>query len=278
MNVDLDDDEVPLTAEDGVPSAAKAAPAPVRETAANKQRCHTSVLGIVALFLLLCVTASVYRPFRASWPDIVTATKIMSPVGPTHVDGEYTSRCSSPCLFFTATYVTPPQAAAWRFASNHSVCPSVPEAQKTLAMIACDRAGVRGVSVFYTCMNQPYRVVRPRHSGGKPAIYLNSHLLVESLESTTIEPLFLAYAALPGLLAMGVSEEESLRKVLGLFDAGALPSSHPLPWDGRDMIEAAAMQLLCFEPSAAGEGALAAGMGCNDKATTQSPRLRGSRW
>ncbi len=227
-----------------------------------KWRCHAASTFVLVFAVFLCVSAAVYRPFQPRFADVVVAAKVMAPVGPAHVHGQTSTRCSDPCDFFAGRYPTVPAAASLAFAYDPLRCPAVRSDQRQLAAVACQRLGASGVGVYYDCMPWAFLANNSTRARTPLSVTLNANIFAETLDESVFEPLYLAYAGLPCLVAAGRPVADALAATRRAAAANAMRSRVRLPvFTVPDVVEAAAVQLLCSDPTV-DERDIRRGLGC----------------
>lgn len=196
---------------------------------------------MLAIMVLIMATAVLYNPFASEWNEVTAVAKIMASVGKA-------DRCSQPCRFFTGKYPSPTDMVWLRFHESYA-CPEMTPAQ--LKMVDAAKVAVKAdaVPVHYTCISQLAFAIVGQNDSAKtgplqPGVHLNPSLFNGAFNDLRIDPLYLSYAALPALLATGIPPGEALAAVVSAADD--IHSSYRYPHvSQRDLVEAAAVQLLC---------------------------------
>ena len=128
--------------------------------------------------------------------------------------------------------------------------------------MACQRLGATGVGVYYDCMPWGYLENNNSRAHTPVSVTLNANIFAETLDESVFEPLYLAYAGLPCLVASGRPVADALAATRRAAAMNAMRSRVRLPvFPVADIVEAAAVQLLCLDPGV-DEGDIRRGLGC----------------
>jgi hypothetical protein len=222
---------------------------------------HAATTFILFISFILCVSAVAYRPFEPKWTDTMTVAKIMAPVK----SGYRILRCTDdPCTVFASQYTTVPTASFLQAKSTtSSECPRIPTVVQAIIAKTSSAVGITNVDVDISCSAmQPYVIdsMSNRTTGARGKVRVSSILLARVLDGTRIDPLYLAYVALPALLASGVDEAEALRIVRKASHSVKSRVTTPREILIQDVAEAAAVQVLCM--AGVSGPAITDGLGC----------------
>jgi hypothetical protein len=212
-----------------------------------KQKLHAAATFVLFISFILCISAVAYRPFEPKWTDTLTVAKVMAPVK----RGYGTLRCTDdPCSVFASQYTTIPTASYFQAKSTtFTECPRIPGVVSAMIAKTCSAVGVTNVDVDVTCSAmQPYAIdaMSNRTDGTRGKVRISSVLLARVLDGTKIDTLYLAYVALPALLASGVDEAEALRIVRKATKVVKSQVTTPREVLIADVAEAAAVQVMCM--------------------------------
>ena len=206
-------------------------------------RLHVMATFMLAFMVLLMATAVMYDPFHTEWNEVVTVAKVMAPVG----RGD---RCAAPCTFYTGNYPSPLQALALEPATP---CRPPSPKQSRMAAAAARALGHPTVHFEWSCN------LTGLYTGTAAPVLFNARLFDHTFNDLRIAPLYLSYVGLPLLLANGTAPAVALAAVVEA--ANNVQSDHRYPHvSQRDLVEAAAVQVLCGEGTP--ELAVAEGLGC----------------